>query len=477
MTALVCGSRSSEANVAPPLKSTRTKLSASDECVTASAEHQRAQQLALAGAGGADEQAVRAHAVLRRLLEVQLDRRRRRRRRRSAPAAGPGSGAAPSPASTSSASGRRCRAGRPGPCSAVERRVGAAAGARTAAAARAAGPAPRPRRRVEPVGRARRSVAPSIVVRVQPRRPASTSSTSSRRGRAAAAAGWSRSMTVTPSTPPSASEVRRRRPGRRRRARRRRAGRRRPGAGRVEPRPVGEHVVEQSPPARPTAARPAGPGRARRLPVGCRACGSHLTHSHSAAPLRRRRRPRCSRSSGAWKAASWASIARTRPRVAVGRARRAAYDPGEAAQRRPRPAGRARPSTRRRTGAARRRVIGSRSSSGWVSGGISGVASVCGPDRRPGPRRSRRRPGAAPTAGGCPRSTTARPGRGAGRTAPSRCSAAVSRTRAAQARPGAACTRGGPAIISALLRRPGGAAPARWRACRAMETPNMPPTT
>ena len=37
-------------------------------------EHQRAQQLRLAGAGGADEQAVRAHAVLRGLLEVQLDR-------------------------------------------------------------------------------------------------------------------------------------------------------------------------------------------------------------------------------------------------------------------------------------------------------------------------------------------------------------------------------------------------------------------
>ena len=38
-------------------------------------EHEGAQQLALAGAGGADQQAVRAHAVLRGLLEVELDRR------------------------------------------------------------------------------------------------------------------------------------------------------------------------------------------------------------------------------------------------------------------------------------------------------------------------------------------------------------------------------------------------------------------
>jgi hypothetical protein len=37
-------------------------------------QHQGAQQLALSGAGGADEQAVRAHAVLRRLLEVQFYR-------------------------------------------------------------------------------------------------------------------------------------------------------------------------------------------------------------------------------------------------------------------------------------------------------------------------------------------------------------------------------------------------------------------
>ena len=38
------------------------------------AQHQGAQQLGLAGTGGADAQAVRAHAVLRGLLEVEHDR-------------------------------------------------------------------------------------------------------------------------------------------------------------------------------------------------------------------------------------------------------------------------------------------------------------------------------------------------------------------------------------------------------------------
>ena len=38
-------------------------------------EDQRAQELRLPGAGGADHQAVRPHALLRRLLEVQVDRR------------------------------------------------------------------------------------------------------------------------------------------------------------------------------------------------------------------------------------------------------------------------------------------------------------------------------------------------------------------------------------------------------------------
>ncbi len=38
-------------------------------------QHQRAQQLGLSGAGGADQHPVRAHAALRGLLDVQLDGR------------------------------------------------------------------------------------------------------------------------------------------------------------------------------------------------------------------------------------------------------------------------------------------------------------------------------------------------------------------------------------------------------------------
>ena len=44
------------------------------------AEHQGAQELGLAGAGRADDQAVRAHALLGGLLDVEVDRPRRRRR-------------------------------------------------------------------------------------------------------------------------------------------------------------------------------------------------------------------------------------------------------------------------------------------------------------------------------------------------------------------------------------------------------------
>ena len=50
-------------------------LSCSGRVGQGEAEHQRAQELRLAGAGGADHQAVRPHALLRGLLEVQVDRR------------------------------------------------------------------------------------------------------------------------------------------------------------------------------------------------------------------------------------------------------------------------------------------------------------------------------------------------------------------------------------------------------------------
>ena len=74
ITADVCGSTSRPANVAPPLKSTSTKLSDLGRVREGEAQHERAQQLRLARAGRADHQPVRAHAALRRLLDVELDR-------------------------------------------------------------------------------------------------------------------------------------------------------------------------------------------------------------------------------------------------------------------------------------------------------------------------------------------------------------------------------------------------------------------
>ena len=94
MTAETCGRSAMPANVAPPLKSTSTKLSASGEWVIDEREHQGAQQLGLARAGGADDQSVRPHALLGRLLDVERDDRPRPRRRRSAPGAGRAAAAA-----------------------------------------------------------------------------------------------------------------------------------------------------------------------------------------------------------------------------------------------------------------------------------------------------------------------------------------------------------------------------------------------
>ena len=75
ITAETWGISDIPANVAPPLKSTSTMLSCSGEWVIASAEHERAEELGLSGAGGADDQAVRTHALLGRLLDVEVDHR------------------------------------------------------------------------------------------------------------------------------------------------------------------------------------------------------------------------------------------------------------------------------------------------------------------------------------------------------------------------------------------------------------------
>ncbi len=244
----------------------------------ASAEHQRAQQLGLAGAGRADDQAVRAHAVLRGLLEVQLDRLAVGVRCRSAPAAGPGSaGAAQVLRHVQLVRVAECRAARRGRSSELSA-ISAGGRRRTAAAGRAAGPAPRPR--PAPARRPGRSrSAPSTGGAVQPTVRGHVQH-QRWRGRAAAAAARTGRSWSRPSTPPSVirwsepaivppssttSTCGPTAPGRSRRGRTGagwRAGRR------------------ASPPARRAAPRPAGAARAASCWSGCRACGSHFTHSH-----------------------------------------------------------------------------------------------------------------------------------------------------------------------------------------------------
>ena len=309
--------------------------------MTASAEHQGAQQLALAGAGGADEQAVRAHAVLRGLLEVQLDRRGRRGRRRSAPAAGRGWAARPQARPGRTRPGRRCRAGRPAPSSAVtaparsattrpDSRSGASCRASPSARARARSRSARPTR-----------VVPSVVVPVHGRRRRRRRAPASR-GRAGAAGGRSGRRMVTPVDAALGHQVvgagaRRRRPapprtcgalGRRRR--------------RVEPRPVGQHVVEHRLQRRPRSGRPAAAGPAASV------FGRVLGVRQPLRPLPPRRRgpgrrsTATSRSSGAWKVASWATHRADQP--AHRASGRRAGRPGRSRAARSRPAGRAPPS-------------------------------------------------------------------------------------------------------------------------------------
>lgn len=124
-------------------------------------------------------------------------------------------------------------------------------------------------------------------------------------------------------------------------------------------------------------------GPSASVRAGWWACGSHFTHSHRS----RRSGPAqtaISSSSGAWKTASWVSTARASARAA-----------GEPVPRTspagPRTKTRAKLRSDSATGrsgtteyASRKRrsapaVIGSSSSSGRVTGGTSGVASVCGP--------------------------------------------------------------------------------------------------
>ena len=119
---------------------------------------------------------------------------------------------------------------------------------------------------------------------------------------------------------------------------------RRPVRVRVEPRPAGQLVAEQPSRLGSGAGRPGGPGRARRARVGWRACGSHFTHSQSAA-VRVRGADRTSRSSG-----------RGRPRPGTAA-------PAPARGRRRGPPVRSTP--RAGTGAARRAAAGRAPRGGW----------------------------------------------------------------------------------------------------------------
>ena len=152
---IVCGSRSQVANAAPPLKSMRMNVQAGRVVARREPGDQRAQELGLAGAGGAADQAVRAVAD-----EVQGERRRApprrpgwRRRWRPATAGGswPESGR-----SKPRSPGSRTRRGQRGAGhdSAPGRRSGPGGGAAPG----------RPRRRGRPGRRRRRVVRSSGLV-------------------------------------------------------------------------------------------------------------------------------------------------------------------------------------------------------------------------------------------------------------------------------------------------------------------------
>ena len=80
MTAETCGISDMPANVAPPLKSTSTMLSCSGEWVIASPSTRVRRNSDLPEPVAPMHQAVRAHALLGGLLDVEVDQRCRSRR-------------------------------------------------------------------------------------------------------------------------------------------------------------------------------------------------------------------------------------------------------------------------------------------------------------------------------------------------------------------------------------------------------------
>jgi len=109
--------------------------------------------------------------------------------------------------------------------------------------------------------------------------------------------------------------------------------------------------------------------------AGCWACGSHLAHSQCGRCASCAHTP-TSRSSGAWKVATWASVARTRSCTAASGPRRYTWEKSRSAMATGRSGTIEYVATNLRNAMAHK---GSSSSTGRVEGGTSGVATSCAP--------------------------------------------------------------------------------------------------
>ena len=311
MTALVCGSRSSAAKVAPPLKSTSTKLRISGQCVTASASTSVRSSSLLpepvaptsrpCGPMPSCADSLRSSSTGRPSALTPIGTRSRSRFGRLA-----------QPRSRSSVV-RVAEAEQVGQAGVAGGRlvgVATSADSRSGASSRASDSASAPRQRVGPPdlrGAVHRGAGDGAVggdvehhrgVVEQARRRVGQVD---QRDAVDAAVGHQ----VVGAGRRAA--VDQRRPG---------AGRRRWTAAtsnRGRPASTSSSIASSDGDRR---RRTAGPGRPRRSSSGARACGSHFAHSQPGRARHPTTHRPISRSSGAWKVASWASSARTRPRPA-----------------------------------------------------------------------------------------------------------------------------------------------------------------
>ena len=269
------------------------------------AEHQGAQELRLAGAGRADHQAVRAHALLGGLLDVEVDRRAvvADADRHPQPVAGRARAARRSPgrrcARRRARAGRmkvgRCRAERvargPVPsvvCSGASRRANASARGQVALVGRPPGS---PRAAAAPVI-GRPAVGPAARPRTAAAAGSASSSSSQRSGQvehgdAVQAVGG---MTWLPGGSDAAVDDEQDVRGRGRSSAPKRGRSRGPAAA--------------ARPGRRARWRPSGSGRRRRCLGAQCACGSHLTQSQSGEASRSEASTATTRCSGEWKAAA-----------------------------------------------------------------------------------------------------------------------------------------------------------------------------